>query len=92
MPQRQEICLKIIVLLAAGVALLGSAILLLVGTVANGSAISDVPFSWTLFAFILLLTGTQIWLSIAGCKSAWGWINRWNDEVTERKRVGIELN
>lgn len=83
----QEIAAKSVVLVAAILAILGSAALALMLVMANGSAISDLDFSRRFAIFSLAIVMSQVWLSVAGCRSSWRWIDRWSEEVAEACRI-----
>lgn len=83
----QETCLKGLVLLATIASVLASLVLLLFGFLGNGSALTDQPFSWRMAAIVMTVVGSQIGLTVAGCGAVWRWIDRWSDEIAERRAL-----
>ena len=85
MPLAWELLLKVLVLASAVLAVGGAALLFGIGLLANGSAISNLDFSWSFFAWATAISVCQVWLAVAGCRSAWRWIDRWSLEIAEAR-------
>lgn len=68
--------LKLIVLSATVLAVGGAVALLAIGVLANGGGRSDLRLNWIILVLVILQCLAQIWLGIAGCRSALRWIDR----------------
>jgi hypothetical protein len=71
--------LKLIVLSATVLAVGGAVALLVIGVLANGGGRSDLHLNWILLVLVIAHCLAQIWLGIAGCRSALRWID-WRQE------------
>ena len=60
-------------------ALLTATALLVIGVLANGGGRSDLHLNWILLVLVITHCLAQIWLGIAGCRSALRWID-WRQE------------
>ena len=74
--------LKMLVLCAAVLAVGGAVALLVIGVLANGGGRSDLHLNWILLVLVIGHCFAQIWLGIAGCRSALRWISRRQIEPT----------
>lgn len=72
---------KTTVLAAAGMAMLGAIVLLLVSALGNGSAIGSDEFSWTWAVISLCVVGSQAWLISVGCLAVWRWVDDLNEQA-----------
>ena len=81
----QECVLKLFVIAATLLAVGGALMLFFIGLLANGSAISDLDFSWPFFIASMMIAICQAWLAIAGCRSACRWIDNWSIEIADKR-------
>ncbi len=68
--------LKLLVLAATILAVGGALALLVMGVLANGGGRSDLHLNWILLVLVIAHCLAQIWLGVAGCRSALAWIDR----------------
>ncbi len=85
MPFWREQTLKALVLLATLAAIFGSIVFAAIGIVANGSAISDIDFSWSMAAATGAIVLSQVVLCMAGCRAGWRLIERWSDRLRDQR-------
>jgi hypothetical protein len=91
MDWRLEILSKAVAIFAAIVAAAGALFLFAIGLLANGSAISELDFSWWFFAFSGGMGLCQLFFAIAGCRAAFRWIDRWSEELAETRQRDVSF-
>jgi hypothetical protein len=85
MPFWREQALKCLILAATVAAIAGSLLLLVVGTIGNGSAIGSTDYDVRMTLVTVAIVFSQIALCIAGCRAGWRYIDKWSAEIRDQR-------